>query len=74
MELKPCPFCGNNRLAYNWTVDGEGQITCPCGARMVASTIREHYEQVSGDIYRKIPSVNGKDVVREVWNRRANDV
>lgn len=70
MELKPCPFCGNKRLVYNWDVDGDGQITCVCGARMIAKAVREHYELVSGDLYRKIPSVSGKDVVVEKWNRR----
>jgi hypothetical protein len=73
MELKPCPFCGNTRLFVNWNTDGEGDITCVCGAKMTARTVREHYEQVAGDLYRKIPSVSGKDAVREKWNRRADN-
>ena len=40
MELKPCPFCGNKSLVYNWDVDGDGQITCVCGARMIAKAVR----------------------------------
>lgn len=73
-ELKPCPFCGSKSLAYNWTLCGEGVISCPCGARMSADTQKEHYDLVSGDIYRKIPTLQGKDIVLEHWNRRANDV
>lgn len=41
---------------------------------MKAETVREHYERIEADLYRKIPSVSGKEVVRDRWNRRANDV
>ena len=74
MELKPCPFCGKKQLLHNWELGGEGRITCPCGASMAVRTIREHYERIYGDLYRKIPSVEGREAVVEAWNRRANDV
>lgn len=76
MELKDCPFCGmsGKGLGYNWNTDGEAWISCPCGASMKATTVREHYERIEGDLYRKIPSVSGKEIVRDKWNRREADV
>lgn len=73
MELKPCPFCGKKQLLHNWEIGGEGIVACACGASMKAKTIREHYERIQGDLYRKIPSVEGRDVVVEAWNRRADN-
>lgn len=72
MELKPCPFCGNSgrSLVFNWNTDGEAKISCSCGASMVQRSRREHYEKIEGDLYRKIPSVDGKDLAVEAWNRR----
>ena len=73
-KLKSCPFCGNagTSLSFTWNVDGDAVISCSCGVTMRKSRQREHYEKVDGDLYRKIPSVDGKDIAREAWNRRVN--
>lgn len=71
-DLKPCPFCGSTSLADNWSTDGfgEGVISCSCGASMRAKTENECYTLIGGDIYKRIPMKQGKDLVLERWNRR----
>lgn len=66
-ELKPCPFCGSERVRYENSVMGKanilyGYIVCKdCGA-------------TSGYVmlYDSEPVMNAKIVTTEMWNRRAN--
>ena len=71
-DLKPCPFCEGTQFVRN-DFEDIGIITCRCGAGMKAKTIPEHFELVSGDIYRKIPEKKGFDIASMKWNMRVND-
>jgi len=74
-ELKPCPFCGasgRTALIFQYNEE-EAYITCKCGARFKAKTKPEKFEQIEGNIYRKIPRVLAEDVARDGWNRRTNE-
>ena len=71
-ELKPCPFCGNKSLVYNFMGDG-GYITCACGAKMYCPDVPEKYVHIGDDVYRKIPARRGGELVVEQWNRRVSD-
>ena len=62
MELKPCPFCGNEypTIFLSFNSVGHWQIECPqCDIR---------FRLGSGEKERI------KERVVEAWNRRANDV
>lgn len=33
VELKPCPFCGEEVWAYKWSLAGSGKKCPQCGAK-----------------------------------------
>jgi len=77
----PCPFCGRRSSTFivNSTVKGadpnaiedQASLTCACGVTMKAKTEQEHFEPVSGDLYRRVPQIRALDVLAEKWNHRA---
>lgn len=70
--LADCPFCGGSSEYFNTYSHADvGQISCPCGASMKCQSVDEHYEQLEGNIYRKIEKRYGFQIAKERWNRRA---
>ena len=80
-HFEPCPFCGRRSTTFvvNSTVKGadpkaiedEASLACACGVTMKAKTEQEHFEPVSGDLYRRVPQIRALDVLAEKWNHRA---
>lgn len=70
--IDSCPFCGGTQFSVYSNIE-EGGITCPCGASMKCKSEPEYYEQISGDLYRKIPFRAGLAIAKERWNRRAKE-
>ena len=77
-ELKPCPFCGGEKIGYSVKVAGSRWVTkyhvamyckeCNCyGARtLITPAEEEHRLDVEY-------SEKYRDIAIEAWNRRATD-
>lgn len=68
--LKPCPFCGGDELLYQDFQD-HGLVKCSCGAMVKVLAEDEHFEQIEGNIYRKVERRSGGDLAVDAWNRRS---
>ena len=75
-ELKPCPFCGNERISMGWArsnrgyVDGDLKstyymVTCGCGAAVIVRM--KECDNVDNDL----PTAKeAARIAMEKWNRR----
>lgn len=71
--IDPCPCCGGSSFTVGSNTS-YGTIKCNgCDLYMRCDTIPEHYVQIDGDIYRKIPVKYGLAVAKERWNRRVTN-
>ncbi len=84
IEFYECPFCGrDDYLEFEIGVNGKiacvsnflestyAEIRCTkCMLRMNTESKAEHYEQVDGDMYRKIPFKAAISVLADRWNKR----
>ena len=78
-NFEACPFCGrrsstfivNSTVKHPSAIEEEASLTCACGVTMKAKTVQEHFEPVSGDLYRRVPQIRALDVLAERWNHRA---
>lgn len=78
-SLECCPFCGESNFSIDMSSGGKicneyassASIYCSnCCLKMTAYSEAEHYEQIEGDMYRKIPIKYAEEVLLDRWNTR----
>lgn len=76
-KLKPCPFCGSERIEVSPAIGSYSKMTVWCRNCNAASgaygEIPESYIQLEGDTYKRIPNVSAEEVAIAAWNRRINE-
>lgn len=88
LKLKPCPFCGKmpkidtSQWKHNELIDApmelvEQRVKIDCDECFLHMDIRAvgYAELFAGEeIYRALAKRCAENVIKNVWNRRANDV
>ena len=70
-KLKPCPFCGSDRLLWQ-SFEDHGLVKCwECSATIKRATVEEHFVPIGDDLYQKVARKSGGMLAAEAWNRRS---